>query len=94
MATKVSFVSLGPIRNSVAHPTSPDATRANETGIAVVLLNGGTLVSRTTDNTTDSNGILNDISVTGVTAGTTLECFIRFTNGDGVPGFSVVVAEE
>lgn len=94
MATKVSFTSFGPIRNSVSHPTSPDTTRSNETGVIVVLMDGGSLVSRTTSNSTDSNGVLNDIAVTGVSAGTVLECFIRLSNGDGVPGFNVTVIEE
>lgn len=89
----VSFVSQGAAINSATHPTAASATRANETGVIVLLMNGATVVSRTTNNTTNASGIINDISLPAQTIGTDLTCFVLFANGDGVPGFTITVSD-
>lgn len=90
---KVTFTNIGAIQNSSSHPTSAGVARTSEANVSVWLVDAGSVVSYTTTNTTDASGILNDITFIGPAAGTTLTCFVQFSNGDGIPGFSVQVED-
>lgn len=79
--------------NSLAHPSNASVSRPNEVNAEVWILNGGSLVSYTSNNTTDASSILNSIPLAGQTIGTNLICVVRFANGDGVPPFQVSVSD-
>lgn len=89
----VSFVSLGAAQNSDSHPTNAGALRSNETDVVIILMDGDTVVSYSTNNTTDENGILNNINVAAIPEGTVLKCIVIFSDDDGIPAFDVTVIE-
>lgn len=79
----ISFAAVGAFTNGAAWSTPAEAgqVRGSETGITVILLNGSTLVSRTTNNTTDASGILNSIATPGIAINTTLLCIVWMPDG-------------